>query len=64
MKLIYTLLGALSLVVFSHMNASAATYRVDDTATLPGESQVKMHWRSTGVNNSNGNIVDLSLIHI
>ncbi|MGB2832024.1 MAG: hypothetical protein WBC07_03680 [Methylotenera sp.] len=40
------------------MNASAATYRVDDTATLPGESQVKMHWRSTGVNNSNGNIVD------
>lgn len=39
-------------------NLYAATYRVDDTATLTNESQVKMRWRSMGANNNNGNIVD------
>lgn len=58
MRNTFALIGILSLSILIQSNALAATYRVDDTATLPGESQVKMRWRSTGVNNTTGHIVD------
>ncbi len=48
----------ISLIVIIAPNAYAATYRIDDSATLPGESQVKMHWRSVGSNRRTGSIVD------
>jgi hypothetical protein len=49
-------LGVLLMCV--QINAIAATYRVDDAATLTNDAQVKMRWRSMGANNANGNIVD------
>ena len=58
MKYIYTFISLLSLTLLLQNVTAATTYRVDDTATLPGESQVKMRWRSTGVNNTSGHIVD------
>ncbi len=38
--------------------ASAATFRVDDSASLPGQAQTKMRWRTTGPSRSGGDIVD------
>lgn len=58
MKFFYKLLSILSLTLLLNTYLHAATYRVDDTATLPGESQVKMRWRSMGVNNASGHMVD------
>lgn len=52
----FLLLVGLSLLIspISH----AATYRVDDSATIVSDAQVKMRWRSSGANRVNGNIVD------
>ncbi|MGB4810871.1 MAG: hypothetical protein WBP13_00105 [Methylophilaceae bacterium] len=58
MKLIYIVFSFFSFIVLTQTHAHAATYRVDDTATLTGASEVKMHWRSTGANNISGHIID------
>jgi len=39
-------------------SAAAATWRVDDSATLPGEATTAMHWRSVGPTRRDGAIVD------
>ena len=38
--------------------ADAATYRVDDSATLPGEAVTRMRWRTPGPSRQAGDIVD------
>ena len=42
--------------------AQAATYRVDDTASLPGEAVTKMRWRTPGPNRLAGDVVNGSAI--
>lgn len=59
MKKIFRLFTLFNIVLISISGiASAATYRVDDTATLSTDAQVKMRWRSAGANSTNGNILD------
>lgn len=52
------LLCLFTLIFTLNTNAHAGTYRVDDSATIVTDSQVKMRWRSAGANRVNGNIVD------
>ena len=52
------LLCLFTLIFALNTNAHAGTYRVDDSATIVTDSQVKMRWRSAGANRVNGNIVD------
>jgi hypothetical protein len=43
-------------------SATAATFPVDDTATLPGRAISVMRWRTPGPSASSGNIVDGSTV--
>lgn len=52
------LLCLFTLIFALNSNTHAGTYRVDDSATIVTDSQVKMRWRSAGANRVNGNIVD------
>ncbi len=58
MKYLFIMLTFISSILWIAPNACAATYRMDDSSTLPGEAQVKMHWRSLGPNPKSGNIID------
>ena len=42
--------------------AHAATFRVDDTLTMPSESSTTMKWRSLAPSRSEGNAVESSLL--
>ncbi len=42
--------------------AGAATFRVDDSLTLPSESSTTMKWRSLAPGRSEGNAVESSLV--
>ena len=52
------LAGALS----ASLPASAATFRVDDSATLPNESSTAMKWRSLAPSRAAGNAVEGSSV--
>jgi len=52
------LAGALA----ASMPASAATFRVDDSATLPSESSTAMKWRSLAPSRAAGNAVEGSSV--
>jgi hypothetical protein len=43
-------------------HVEAATFRVDDSLTLPGESSTTMKWRSLAPNRAVGNVVEGSTI--
>lgn len=58
MRRAYLISIFISTLVIFNSNTQAAIFRVDDSATLPGESQTKMRWRSLGPNHSNGDVVD------
>jgi len=49
---------ALALLVAAPLAASAATFRVDDSATLPNEANTAMQWRSLAPNRTVGNAVE------
>jgi hypothetical protein len=55
-----TLLAAGALA--ASMPASAATFRVDDSATLPSESATAMKWRSLAPSRAAGNAVEGSSV--
>lgn len=42
--------------------AMATTYPIDDSASLPGEAQTQMRWRSFGPSRRNADIVDGSTV--
>lgn len=46
------------LVAAAPIAAGAATFRVDDSATLPNEANTPMQWRSLAPNRAVGNAVD------
>lgn len=43
-------------------SATAATYRVDDSTTLPAETSASMKWRSLAPNRAIGNVVEGSAV--
>jgi len=49
---------ALLLLAAAPLAAAAATFRVDDSATLPSEANTPMQWRSLAPNRVAGNAVD------
>jgi len=51
-------LGLSILACGAPSSVPAATWRVDDSATLPGEATTAMHWRSVGPTRRDGAIVD------
>jgi len=51
-------LGLSILVGVGASPTAARTYRVDDSATLPGEANTRMHWRTVGPAGRDGAIVD------
>ena len=48
----------LALLLFASCVAGAATFRVDDSATLPNESNTPMNWKSLAPNRAIGNAVE------
>jgi len=50
--------GALTLGFLAGPAVRAATYPVDDMATLPGRSTVTMKWRTAGPTPGDGNMLD------
>ena len=49
---------AFSMVAAAASTAQAATYRVDDSASLPRESSTSMKWRSFAPTRASGNLVE------
>jgi len=47
-----------ALLAVAPLAAAAATFRVDDSATLPNEANTPMQWRSLAPNRAVGNAVD------
>jgi hypothetical protein len=45
-------------VVLSQATSSAATFRVDDSTSIPSETNVTMHWKSANPNRITGNTVE------
>lgn len=49
---------ALALAALSAVPATAATFRVDDSASIPNETNVTMRWKSANPNRLTGNTVE------
>jgi hypothetical protein len=50
--------AAFAVLVAMPLAAAAATFRVDDSATLPNEANTAMNWRSLAPSRAVGNAVD------
>lgn len=58
MKYIASLALALAAVIATGDNAIGATYPIDDSASLPGQAQVQMRWRTFGPKRRGADTVD------
>lgn len=54
--------SALAALCLAAMAAGAATFRVDDSSSLPRESSTTMKWRSLAPGRSEGNAVESQLV--
>jgi hypothetical protein len=52
----------LAVACLAAMSAGAATFRVDDSLTMPSESSTTMKWRSLAPGRAEGNAVESSLV--
>ncbi len=51
-----------ALLAAQFAQAAPTTYRVDDSATLPGESTLQMRWRSLAPGRAGDNVVEASTV--
>jgi hypothetical protein len=56
------LTAAAMLLAVQSVHAAPTTYRVDDSATLPGESTLQMRWRSLAPGRAGDNVVEASTV--